>query len=139
MGFEQKDYTLVEGKNTTVCVTIDRNLEKEIVVKYFLALKKYTLSNNRLVRLLLNVYFFNEHLHTESGVLSLVIGENASQQNPLLGRQACFNISLSEDIFKKGIGLYTLTLESNDSCVRLGRDLALLTLEENGGKDNLVQ
>lgn len=36
MGFEEREYTLVEGENTYVCITFDKKLEKEIVVKYFL-------------------------------------------------------------------------------------------------------
>lgn len=36
LGFEELEYTVVEGENTTVCVTFDRKLEKEIRVYYFL-------------------------------------------------------------------------------------------------------
>ena len=36
MGFEQLEYTLVEGELTTVCVTFDQNLEKKISLVYLL-------------------------------------------------------------------------------------------------------
>ncbi len=37
VGFEEQEYVLVEGENTTVCVTFDRKLEKSILVDYTLA------------------------------------------------------------------------------------------------------
>ena len=36
MGFEQLEYTLVEGELTAVCVTFDKNLEKTISLDYLL-------------------------------------------------------------------------------------------------------
>ena len=36
MGFEQLEYTLVEGELTAVCVTFDKNLEKKISLEYLL-------------------------------------------------------------------------------------------------------
>ena len=52
--------------------------------------------------------------------------------------KACFNVSVSEDMLKEAVELFTLTLTSSDPCVWLGRDRALLSVEENGGKGNLV-
>ena len=39
---------------------------------------------------------------------------------------------------KEAVELFTLTLTSSDPCVWLGRDRALLSVEENGGKGNPV-
>ena len=52
--------------------------------------------------------------------------------------EACFNVSVSEDMVKEAVELFTLTLTSSDPCVWLGRDRALLSVEENGGKCTLV-
>ncbi len=32
VGFEEKNYTLVEGENSTICLTFDKKLEKSITV-----------------------------------------------------------------------------------------------------------
>ena len=39
---------------------------------------------------------------------------------------------------KEAVELFTLTLTSSDPCVWLGRDRALLSVEENGGKGTRV-
>lgn len=64
-----------------------------------------------------------------------MIGGEASPENPLLSGTVCFNVSVGVDLFKEGIELFTLSLESNDPCVWLGRDRALLNVQENGGKE----
>ena len=64
---------------------------------------------------------------------------SGSRESPLESGRVCFNISIREDMYKEGEELFTLTLETNDSCVWLGRDGALLRVEENGGEDNLVR
>lgn len=68
----------------------------------------------------------------ECGVL--IIGEEASPDSPLESGKVCFNISMNEDLFKEAIEVFTLSLESEDPCVWLGRDQALLSVQENGGE-----
>jgi hypothetical protein len=62
-----------------------------------------------------------------------VIGENASPAEPFTNESFCFNVSVSEDLYKEAVEVFTLTLTTDDPCVWLGRDRALLTVEENGG------
>lgn len=63
----------------------------------------------------------------------LEIGDEADTGSPLESGTACFNISMGEDVFKEGLEQFTLTLESEDDCVWLGRDRALLNVQANGG------
>lgn len=63
----------------------------------------------------------------------LVIGAEASFNNPLGEGTFCFNITLDSDIYKEGLELFTLRLKSDDECVYLGRDLALAQVQANGG------
>ena len=70
---------------------------------------------------------------TQSGTLEI-----GSPGSFLESGKACFNVSVSEDMLKEAVELFTLTLTSSDPCVWLGRDRALLSVEENGGKGNLV-
>ena len=66
-----------------------------------------------------------------SGVL--VIGEEASSDNPIDEGMFCFNITLDSDIYKEGLEIFILHLQSDDECVYLGRDLALARVQANGG------
>ncbi len=69
---------------------------------------------------------------TSTGVV--LIGEDADAGNPLDTGEYCFNISVEADDFKEGIETFTLTLQSDDECVCLGRDTALVRVQANGGK-----
>ena len=69
----------------------------------------------------------------------LVIGEGADTGSPVESGMVCFNISVGEDMFKEGIELFTLTLDNmQDKQVWLGRDRALLIVQENGGMAKLL-
>ena len=48
----------------------------------------------------------------------------------------CFNITVEEDMLKEGLEVFTLELESDDSYVCLGRDVALLDVAANEGIAN---
>ena len=72
-----------------------------------------------------------------SGVL--VIGEEASSDNPIDEGKFCFNITLDSDIYKESLEIFTLRLQSDDECVYLGRDLALAQVQANGGNLNIMQ
>ena len=71
-----------------------------------------------------------------SGVL--VIGEDASFDNPISNGTFCFDISLESDIFKEGLEYFALSLQSNDDCICLGRDVALAQVQANGGNASSV-
>jgi hypothetical protein len=45
----------------------------------------------------------------------------------------CFNLSVSEDLYKEAIEVFVLLLTTDDPCVCLGRDAALFTVQDNGG------
>ena len=62
-----------------------------------------------------------------------MIGEEASSDNPVDAGKSCFNITLDSDIYKEGLEIFTLHLESGDEFVYLGRDLALARVQANGG------
>ena len=66
--------------------------------------------------------------------VSLVIGEGAAPDNRFEDTELCFNISVGEDMIKEGIETFALSLESMDDCVSLGRDRAVVSVEENGGR-----
>ncbi len=68
-----------------------------------------------------------------SQIEHLIIGEDAGPDNPLESGVYCFNISSEADIFKEGVETFTLSLQSNDECVWLGRDVATVTVQANGG------
>ena len=72
-----------------------------------------------------------------SGVL--VIGEEASSDNPIDEGKFCFNITLDSDIYKESSEIFMLRLQNDDECVYLGRDLALARVEANGGNLNIMQ
>ena len=80
-----------------------------------------------------NVTSISEN-NEESQSGELTIGEGASQENPEPMGQYCFDVGVGNDTFKEGIETFTLTLTSEDSCVWLGRDRALLNVQENGSK-----
>ena len=63
----------------------------------------------------------------------LVIGADASFDNPLEAGTFCFNITLDSDVYKEGLEIFTLRLTKEDDCVSLGRDLALAQVQANGG------
>lgn len=62
-----------------------------------------------------------------------MIGEEASSDNPISEGTFCFNITLDSDIYKEGLEIFTLRLQSDDECVYLGRDVALARVQANGG------
>lgn len=68
----------------------------------------------------------------QAGVL--VIGSNAGPGNPIVDGQLCFNISLDDDDIKEGVETFTLNLQTDDDCVWLGRDRAVVSVQANGGK-----
>ena len=61
------------------------------------------------------------------------IGESASPDSPVERGQECFSLSLQEDSVKEGVESFTLSLRSDDACVWLGRDGAIVTVPANGG------
>ena len=48
-------------------------------------------------------------------------------------RMYCFNITIQEDVYKEGVEFFVLRLQSDDDCVCLGRDVASVRVEANGG------
>ena len=62
----------------------------------------------------------------------LVIGETAAPDNQIAVGIAQFTISMPPDNFKEGLEVFRITLDSNDECVCLGRDLSLGRIPENG-------
>ena len=62
-----------------------------------------------------------------------MIGKEASCDNSIEEGKFCFNITLDSDIYKEGLEIFTLRLQSDDECVYLGRDLALARMQANGG------
>lgn len=62
----------------------------------------------------------------------LVIGENASPENPFEDREFCFDLGVAEDSIKEGREIFTLGLLSDDDCVCLGRDGAIVEVLANG-------
>ena len=64
----------------------------------------------------------------------LTIGSNATPQSTFTDRIFSFNITMDDDMLKEGAETFTLTLKTNDSCVWLGRDFALIEVQANGGK-----
>lgn len=79
----------------------------------------------------MHTYFKGNNEIPLSGVL--VIGEDASFNNPISDGTFCFDISLDSDIFKEGLEFFALSLQSDDDCVCLGRDVALAQVQANGG------
>ena len=76
MGFEQLEYTLLEGELTAVCVTFDKNLDKTISLDYILQNstgKSILAENYNLMLKLLNVQTMMS-LHN-LGYLRLVVRE----------------------------------------------------------------
>ena len=65
---------------------------------------------------------------------TLLIGENASPQDPFTSRAFYFNVTTAPDVFKEAAESFSLTLQDTDPCVWLGRDVATLTVLENGGR-----
>ena len=63
----------------------------------------------------------------------LVIGENAGPNRPFEERRFCFGISLEEDDLKESRETFSLSLQSDDECVLLGRDTAIILAQPNGG------
>lgn len=62
-----------------------------------------------------------------------MIGENATPQDPFESRESCFEIGVGEDMIKEGRQVLALDLDSDDDCVCLGRDGAIVTVLPNGG------
>ena len=67
-----------------------------------------------------------------------MIGEGASRDEPLERGFHCFDLFVLPDTIKEGIESFTLSLDSNDSCVWLGRDRALANIQANGGKKDSI-
>ena len=63
----------------------------------------------------------------------LTVGANAGKDDPFEQRRYCFDISLEEDNLKESRETFALHLQSDDECVWLGRDRAILLVEANGG------
>lgn len=64
----------------------------------------------------------------------LVIGGEATPDNPVESGLTCFNLTVESDVFKEGVEHFTLSLQTDDECIWLGRDLALVLVQANGGK-----
>lgn len=62
-----------------------------------------------------------------------MIGEEAGPDNPIESGLTCFNVTVESDIYKESKEQLSLTLESDDDCVWLGRDFALAWVQANGG------
>jgi hypothetical protein len=137
VGFQELEYTSMEGENTLVCVDINRKLEKPVSVKYTLGnssaldFGKTTIFMQHRMPMALRCPHSDNNEPGDCG--TLVIGENASPAEPFTNESFCFNVSVSEDLYKEAVEVFTLTLTTDDPCVWLGRDGTLLAVEENGG------
>ena len=65
--------------------------------------------------------------------VDLVIGEGANQGDPFDAREYCFEITMGEDDLKEGVEFFSLSLQTDDSCVWLSQSLTLLRVLPNGG------
>ena len=63
----------------------------------------------------------------------LVIGEGASRESPFVLREFCFDITMEVDDFKEDVEFFSLSLQTEDSCVWLSQSLTLLRVLPNGG------
>ena len=63
----------------------------------------------------------------------LLIGEGASPDSPFEDRRYCFNVTLEGDDLKESREALVLSLQSDDDCVWLGRDIVTLLALPNGG------
>ena len=68
-----------------------------------------------------------------SFVTELIVGRSATYNNTIMDSVSCFNYSHSEDDVKEGLEMVYLTLNTSDSGVCLGRDLAFVNVPPNGG------
>ena len=64
----------------------------------------------------------------------LTIGANATPGNPFQDEVFCFNIRVPDDMIKEGRESFGLFLGSDDDCVCLARDGAIVFVESNGGE-----
>ena len=62
-----------------------------------------------------------------------MIGDNASPDSPFDDRRYCFSIILPGDNLKESREAFALSLQSDDDCVWLGRDIVTLLALPNGG------
>ena len=135
VGFESPTYTINEGSTTSVCLTLDRKLEKPISLNYTLE-AVMTFGNKRvhfMTTLLTLCVFLDNNEVVQSEIVE--IGENAGPGSPFEERRFCFEISLEEDDLKESREAFSLSLQSDDECVMLGRDTAIITAQPNGGKN----
>lgn len=65
---------------------------------------------------------------------NITIGENASPDSPYEDREFCFPIIVEEDMIKEDREIFTLILTSDDDCVCLGRDGAIVNVLANGSE-----
>ena len=61
------------------------------------------------------------------------IGEDASPTSPFENRTFCVFLEYADDGIKEGREVCALTLTSEDGCVQLGRDGALVIEQASGG------
>ena len=70
----------------------------------------------------------------EVPLANLVLGQDASSSNSVVGDVDCFNFSQSENGIKEGLEVFLLRLKSSDLNVCLGRDLTVVNVLPNGGE-----
>lgn len=68
-------------------------------------------------------------------MIDLII--DASPQNPFDDEEFCFNVTVPDDTIKEGRESFAILLFSDDDCVCLARDGALVFVESNGGEFEL--
>lgn len=64
---------------------------------------------------------------------NLVIGASAAPANQIASGVAEFSITMPPDPYKEVMEVFRITLETDDECVWLGRDLSLGVIPANGG------
>ena len=78
--------------------------------------------------------FIDNNEQSQSGVLE--IGPDSGLGSSL---EYCFNISVQLDIYKEGLEVFVLSLQTDDNFVCLGQSLAVVRVQPNGGACNIRQ
>ena len=86
------------------------------------------------------IFHLTENINNEMTIdETVILGQDADSSNQVESGSVCINVLIEEDDIKEDDEIFALLMDSNDTCVCLGRDIANIIVLANGGIQRLIE